>query len=589
MQAANPLLQSDLVRSFYRDLKAWLSNALLPVIMLIAAYGAIPSDWLVTWAMLALVIFVGRTVLHRAYFRAGSTPRDAERWMRYGVAGALASAALWGLASLIFLFPEARHVHWLLGAIVLGLVGGVTVMSPASLPLFYAYLGLTIGPYLIGVATQSDLTTYALGAVVLVFSITRTVAARSYRQTILDLYQLRRENLELIEALRSDKRQADEARARAEEASAAKSKYLAAASHDLRQPVHALGLFVEELRERAIGTTVPPALVWNIRSAVESVSALLGSVLDISKLDSGVVKPNMVNFRIGELLERVIAQHRPAAMAKGLDLRYRNCSAIVRSDPNLLLHILNNFTGNAVRYTSNGRILIGCRRLTYGVRVEVWDTGRGIPQAEQSAIFYEFHRLDDSGHDSGRGFGLGLAIAERTAKLLRHPLAVRSALGRGSVFCVELPYGDPLPAAVPSVAGGVPMVDITGLVVAVVDDDQAILAGMVGLLRRWGCQVISAPSGDDLLATLHRQGVSPDVLIVDYKLGKGELGPEVIERLSHRLGVTIPSVLITGDLTMASDKLGPAADVTILHKPVRAEHLRHCLAALVGEGTGERQ
>lgn len=581
MVAVDDRLNADLLRIFFRsrNRRLWTSNVLIPAVVIAAAYDVVPWQWSAAWALLHAGVFILRWTLHGAYERAEPPPSAAARWMWYGGLSVLASAAIWGLASLGFLLPEASHIlHWLLGLALLGLVSGAAVSTAAILPAFYGYVALAVGPYLIGIAAQSDPAAYASGAIVLALTATKFIVARNYRRTLEQMIRLRYDNLDLIEAMRAEKQEADVARERAEEANLAKSKYLAAASHDLRQPVHALGLFVEELRQEAVANGYSTALVENIGAAVESLDSLLGSVLDISKLDSGMVKPRIASFRIDGLLQRVVAQHEGAAREKGLAMRYVACSATVRSDPALLLRIVGNFVSNAVRYTARGRILIGCRRLHDALRIEVWDTGQGIPAAEHENVFREFHRLDDS-RDGGSGLGLGLAIAQRTARLLGHRLGMHSAPGRGSVFRIDAPYGDV--AEERRTAGTrLDQVDLTGLVVAIVDDERAIVVAMSGLLRRWGCDVVAAHSGDELLIALNRRAVVPDVMLVDYQLADGEVGTETIARARSLLKTNVPSLVITGDLLREHQSAFDAAGLGILHKPVRPDRLRQCLAEL---------
>lgn len=580
-------IYADLVGAFYQDTRFWISNAVLPLIVIAATYGTSLWPWSVAWGLVHVAIYACRLRLVRIYLRTAPPPADARRWMQYGYVSVLVTAITWGAASLAFVLPDVHHLHWLLGLVLLGLVSGAAVTAAAILPYFYTLVTVTMTPYFLGLMiTQTDRVAYAAGAVVLVYTVTRVHAAKLYHQRLVEIFRLRYENLDLIDKLRQETREAeaareraDAARERAEEANLAKSRYLAAASHDLRQPVHALGLFMEDLREQsATGAAAPPHLVDNIDSAVESLGDLLGAVLDISKLDSGMVKPNISTFCIGDILERVITHHSGAAKAKGVTLRHVRCRQSVRSDPALLMRIVGNFVSNAVRYTARGSVLVGCRRTRTGVRIEVWDTGRGIPASEHAAIFHEFHRLEDTHHDGG--LGLGLAIAQRTAALLGHPLTMQSVPGRGSVFRIAVPCGDAT-LRPDTLAAQAEQFALNGIVVAVVDDEPAILAAMSGVLGRWGCRVIAARSGAELLAALRHQASVPDAMLVDYQLANGELGPHVIERLQRELGVHVPSHLITGNLMREQLDAFETAGLHVLHKPVRPEQLRQCLIGML--------
>lgn len=577
-------LDAELTGSYLRGKSYWLSHGLLPLLIVASTYGSVPRLWSIAWGAANVVILCARLMVHWAFVRA-DPGGDAARWAPFAWAGVLASSIVWGLASLVFLLPEAHYVHWLLGLALIGLVSGASVSVASNPRLYYTLLVLMVGPYLTGVLLQPEPMTRAAGVMVLGFAVARVFSGRRYRRGLEELFQLRQENLGLIETLRVEKQDADVARERAEQANLAKSKYLAAASHDLRQPVHALGLFMDELRHQPEGAPTPNGLVGNMGSSVDALSALLDAVLDISKLDSGMIKPDIASFRVDDQLHSLVSQHRPAAHEKGLTLRYVPCTVWARSDPTLLMRIVGNFISNAVRYTARGGILVGCRRTAAGIRIEVWDTGRGIPAVEHEAIFREFHRLDDSRRDGG--MGLGLAIAERTARLLGHTLTMRSVPGRGSVFRIEVPYGtvaaeERSPAAIDE------RTRLHGAVVAVIDDELAILAAMNRMLMRWGCSVLTARTGDELLADVRRRNVVPDAMLVDYRLADGELGTDVIARVRHELAVDMPCHLITGDLMREHLDEFDAAGLGVLHKPVQPERLRQCLGEMLSRQAARR-
>ncbi|MBI3561987.1 MAG: HAMP domain-containing protein [Gammaproteobacteria bacterium] len=365
-------------------------------------------------------------------------------------------------------------------------------------------------------------------------------------------------------------------------ANRAKSRFLAAASHDLRQPMHALGLFVGQLHAM-IQSPQARKIVDQIRASVEAMEQLLNALLDISKLDAGVLSPQLEDFPLNRLLQRMETHFAHTAQAKGLRWRIMPCRQVVRSDPLLLERIVMNLVANAVCYTTCGGIVIGCRRRGAYLRVEVWDSGPGIPQEKQREIFQEFIQLNNPQRDRGHGLGLGLAIVERLARLLDHRINLVSRLGHGSCFSIELPVGNTPQAQPPPRAQTSASNPLSGLFVVVIDDEILVRSGTEGVLRGWGCHVLSAGSGDELLALLAAHERTPDLIISDYRLRENENGIEVINRLRTHYATPISATLISGDT--APERLREARDsgYPLLHKPVSPAKLRAMLNYLLSE------
>jgi CheY-like chemotaxis protein len=369
----------------------------------------------------------------------------------------------------------------------------------------------------------------------------------------------------------------------AEQASLAKSTFLAAASHDLRQPVHALGLFVGALRSVAL-----PAegirLVERIEESVVSMDGLFSAILDISRLDAGVIEARAEAFPINPMLNRICDDHASEAEEKSIALICCPSSAIFFTDPTLLERILRNLVSNAVRHTRSGRVVVGCRRSAGKVRVEVWDTGPGIPPQESDRIFQEYFQLRNPERDRAMGLGLGLAIVRRLSVLLDCPIKLRSRLGRGSCFSVEIPI-----AAGPAVSARPNALADTaeaarGLIV-VVDDEEAIRDAMYSLLTGWGYEVIAAGSGSEAMHYVARRSESPDLIICDYRLRDDENGINVVEQLRDQCNRAVPAMLITGDT--AADRLmeAQASGLLLLHKPVPNGKLRAAVVNLIAAST----
>src|SRR5712671_4451289 len=317
-------------------------------------------------------------------------------------------------------------------------------------------------------------------------------------------------------------------------ANLAKSRFLASASHDLRQPLHALGLFVAQLRGH-MKSAEGGRLVERIDAAITAMNELFNALLDISKLDAGVLAINVTDFPVAHLLNRIESTFREAAHENGLSFQLVSSSAWVRSDPILLERIVLNLVSNAVRYTTSGSVVVGCRRRGDTVHIEVWDSGPGIPEDQRRNIFGEFYRL--AGRNTHGGLGLGLAIVDRLCGLLGHPLELTSTVGKGSRFSITVALAVAHATIVEErdtveVHDTPPVVaDVSnGKLVVVIDDDPLVLDGMCGVLRTWGCRVVAAPSPDAILAGLARQDV-PDLIISDYRLAGGHAGIRAIHDL----------------------------------------------------------
>lgn len=369
------------------------------------------------------------------------------------------------------------------------------------------------------------------------------------------------------------------AKAEAEQANLSKTKFLAAASHDLLQPLNAARLFLSALAD--LEQPAPNrAMVENLDVALASVEDLLSALLDIARLDAGAVTPETSDFPIKSVLAPLATEYTPLARERGVRLVMVPSSTVVRSDMRLLRRVVQNFVANALRYTLSGRVLVGCRRRADGVSVEVWDTGPGVPGDKLREIFEEFRRLDTpsaSGRD--RGIGLGLAIVDRVARMLGHPVAVRSWPGRGSVFSVTVPFGTrhaaprPAPPTVRAAANR-----LAGVRVLVLDNEPAVLDGMRALLEGWSCTVLAATSGAEALAHI---GAGPDLLIADYHLDHGAQGLREVERLRQACGRRLPAVMVTADRTASLVEEAKIMGLPVLTKPVRPAQLRAVMGELL--------
>jgi signal transduction histidine kinase/CheY-like chemotaxis protein len=371
-------------------------------------------------------------------------------------------------------------------------------------------------------------------------------------------------------------------------ANAAKSRFLAVASHDLRQPLHALGLFVAQLR-----TPLKPEerakTIERVHASVREMNELFNSLLDISKLDAGILAPRIVEFPIARLLQKIETTFDQAAREKGLRLRVMRSDAWVRSDALLLERILLNLVSNAVRYTLQGGIIVGCRLRGETLRIEVWDSGPGIPEDQKQNIFGEFFQLPTPERDRYGGLGLGLAIVDRLRRLLNHEIELTSILGRGSRFTILVPMAAEGVTSVETIRSPHPAAfAVEGKVILVIDDAPIVLEGTSGLLGKWGYSVVTAGSDETAFIQLAARKQRPDLVISDYHLASGKTGIEAIERINAALGASIPAILVSGDT--APERLRDAKDrgYILLHKPVDPMRLRAVMQQLLKDHDGGR-
>lgn len=386
------------------------------------------------------------------------------------------------------------------------------------------------------------------------------------------------------EALESERTRAEMLRRlhqETEAASRARSRFLAAASHDLRQPLHALGLFAERLAARPRDAE-SAALVEQIRASVGSLAAQFDALLDLSRLDTGTVVPEPRELALRPELARLAAEFEEAARAKGLALRFESEEATVRSDPVLLVRIVQNLLANAVRYTERGEVALRARIDGGECAIEVTDTGPGILPERQREIFGEFVQLEGR---RGEGLGLGLSIVERTAALLGHRIELESTPGRGSTFRVRVPCAPQraAPIALPRPAHATPFAE---RVVVLVEDDLRVLEATRGLLESWGCRVLLADSTAAALEALERSGCAPEAIVADYGLGADDTGLEAIRAIRAFAGADVPAVVVSGESGIGGMPALRASGVPLLPKPVAPAKLRALLAELLRGSAG---
>lgn len=576
-------MRTEQVRLIYRNYPFTLSaNFVLSLLVAGALWGGMPAGVLLGWGVFSGALTMKGASDYRRYRHAlsGATPAAivdtaARRFSEI----AWSTGAMWGVAGLSPLLAASAQAQQILFPAITGMAFGGAAFLSTDRRLFYGYIVPMLGLTLAGVAGMNEGIRPVFAGLTLALAFATMAFAHNVHAMIQRSLVLRFENMDLIDALKLQKDQADYA-------NLSKSRFLAAASHDLRQPMHALGLLFESLRPR-IEDEPSQQLLHSITATIHTLEDLFNALLDISKLDAGVIPCDVKAVPLQGTLARIEAEFRPVAERKGLRFAMHAPApdTVVRSDAALLDRMVRNLVSNAIQHTPHGTVLVACRTRAHTVRLEVRDNGPGIPQELHKEIFQEFYQINNLERDRSNGVGLGLAIVERLSRMLNHPVSLRSAPGRGSTFAVDLPRCDAAVAAAATPAAQIfeGLQSLRARSIAVIDDDPIVLEGMHQLFDHWGCTLTAAASADELLARLAAEGTVPEIVISDYRLRDGETGAQAIARVVSFCGHPIPGVLVTGDT--APERLREAAHSghAVLHKPVRPGKLRTLLLHLLDD------
>ncbi|HLP98862.1 MAG TPA: hybrid sensor histidine kinase/response regulator [Sideroxyarcus sp.] len=515
--------------------------------------------------------------------------RDWSRLFRILTAMA---ALVWGSAWVLMYVPGDLAYQALLICVAMGMAAGAATSNPFHPPSFFIYLaGMTL-PLLGWFVWENDTTHWILFAMLSMF-ITYVVTSAQGLIRSFELSQQRRlDNEKLVGALLERKKEAESSRNAAEQANQAKSKFLATASHDLRQPLQALRLFSDALQDTAKDRETV-RLAGQIGKSVNALVDMFDDLLDVSRLDAGIVEPRKQHFTLSSLLDRLYGDFAPLAQAKNLSFQlpictggcgdHAECNVVIHSDPFLLERMLRNLVSNAIRYTDTGGVAVRCCCLPDKVELEVADTGIGIKAETLPHIFEEYYQADNPHRDRRKGLGLGLAIVRRIEGLLGNKVQVRSQPGFGSVFSFSVPLGDAVQLAEPFVITH-SQYDLDGRVVALVEDDQAIREVAADLMEQWGCKVVAGEYAEDVMRKLDIAGLRPDLLVCDYRLPHGMTAIHVIKRMRELWGSGLPAVVLTGDTASETLHEIHGSGAILLHKPIAPVRLRAMMYfALHGE------
>ena len=553
------------VRSAFDYVPATLAGNVAGVGVVTLLFAAVtPGAILVPWLAAFALLVSARGWLgwqFRQARRTGRLPRtDALRWRRWQWAwnaGTLASGALWGTTAWLFFdLGDGNQRVGLIVTVYTFCIAAVPVL--ATQPRVYlAFAALCFVPMMARLLIDGQHHSLELASILLLIFTLTTALARNFRTALRRAIDLKLRADDLTQRLSGEREAADAARLAAETArlsaeaaNRAKTQFFAAASHDLRQPLHAMGLFAEALRLRRHDDETL-SLVNSINASVHALEALFSELLDITRIDAGAVVAEPRPFAVGDLWRRLDLHHRPDAFEKGLDLRLRGHHCVVHADPVLVERVLRNLLTNAIRYTDEGGVLVAARRREGRIWLEVHDTGCGISDEERERIWEEFYQVDSASCavpcGERRGLGLGLAIVRRLASLMDAPLRLSSSRGRGSLFAIGLPLGQlapPSSQASTLAAGPGQAPSLQGRLLLVVEDDPAVRGGLQVLLRGWGARVVALATAAEAEAWVVHANEPPDLLIVDYRLEPGRDGLQVLQAVRQRFGARLSLIHI---------------------------------------------
>ncbi len=558
-------LVAEQVRAHYRQIPAMaIAPTLGGFFTVWVLWGAVDNRYLMAGMAAVTALSAARMLLYRRYFAAAAVQAAALHWRYLAVGAAALSGCLWGSAAPL-LYPPVVADYDVFLLVLLTLLPIVPVAALAEyMPAFYAYYLPCMAPFIVTLALEPGRAPRMAALLLLMMMAAMLTFARRYSRSLSEAIRLRLQLSEKSDAL--------------ERAVSHKSQFIAAASHDLRQPVHAMGMFLASLRRQGEGSE-EARFVGYLDASLRNLRGMLTNMLDTSRLEADVVKVEPQDFAIGALTRKLADEYAPLALQKGLRFHHQTVDSMVHSDPVLLERILRNLLSNALKYTRHGGIALRARHNHGGVLLQVHDTGIGIARDRFDRIFQEFAQIDNAERADANGLGLGLAISRRMARLLGQTIGVHSVPGHGSVFDIALPAAGavaPRPPAAEDRDAPAPPPMPPGLVL-VIDDDEMVGASSAALVRRWGHRALVCPSAERALAALAESGDSPDLMIVDFRLAEGASGLQAAERVRQQLGWALPVILVTGDTAPARIREAFTAGHVLLHKPVDPNRLHACM------------
>lgn len=573
------LITKDRFRLLYRFTPIMmLANLLASPVLLLLMWDIVPHKILLIWIFIVIGACTLTMVLYfylKPLFKIAETVPGQPLYFLLP----LVFGMIWGVTGVIFFTPNSMtHTAYLIIFLFGMASGGVNALS--SVWSSYAAFAISI---LLPFSTNLFLHNYShttfLGITLVTFLMIMLAISKMTEKSIISTLKIRYENSNLLKDLQKQTQQA-------EQASQNKSRFLAAASHDLRQPIHSLSLLTSAIAPE-VTSKRGKHILSQIDNANEAMLNLLHSLLDISKLDAGIINPELKVFESEEIIHSLINEFQPIAINNELELRTHNRSLLIESDPVLLKTILRNLLQNAMRYTKKGKVLLSCREKNKKIQIQVWDTGQGIPAHSQELIFAEYQQLHNPERDQNKGLGLGLSICKRLATLLDIKLTLKSIVGSGSVFTLELPVvtssqiENHQKTKVKQLMTHAKSNLLEGTTILIIDDNPSVLNAMSTLLENWQCTALAAESIDSTIKIAKSHNGSIDAIIADYRLRDNTTGVEAIDAFNKHVEKKVSGILITGDTSPERIQKLSAHGLPVLHKPIKEVHLKTAMIKLL--------
>ena len=543
-----------------------LINLLVSSALAFALWDVVSHTTIVIWLSLMIVMILFRAVgyiSYRRYFTSG----QIKKYGNYLIIGSAVAGLIWGIGGAAMLPMDNREYQLFVLFVLMSMGVGSTSSLYIFLPAFFAFFPILILPASIKLLYLGGTLPITLGLMSLIYVVAISFFNINLNRTLKESFRLRFENVDLVEQLREQKKEADNA-------NLAKSKFLAAASHDLRQPLYALSLFTSVLEELVKAPEIL-RVVAQIKTSGDSMKSMFNTLLNISQLDAGVMNPEKTNFLLQPLFNTLANNFDPLAKQKNILMHWPTEDYAVHSDRELVEQILRNFISNAIRYTDEGSITIHCKTKSGQLIISVSDTGIGISEDNKKVVFEEYKQIGNPERDQKKGLGLGLAIVQRTAELLQHEITVESQLNQGSKFSISIEQAEIEDCEVKQNLVEQEQSDAhADTLIVVIDDDTSVLEGTQILFENWGCNVITATNQEQALTLLKQKDRTPDGIIADYRLRNNETGITAIHSIHAKYHGSIPALIVTGDIAVDRLKNVDRSGIQMLPKPISTLKLR---------------
>lgn len=535
-------------------------------------WDTLPRHLLLIWLAVMCVVAALRLFEMRSYSLASDETRKSGNWGLSLWIGTLVSGLIWGCWPLLFYQHSSTEYLLLISTVFAGMVAVSAASGSLYYPSFVSFSVPLIIPLSIAHFFSDNELLRITGFLLLVFGFVNAFLAARGNSYSKELIRARFSNQLLMDRLEHEK-------LIAERAVIAKSRFIAAASHDLRQPLHAMGLFLDALRKRETNPR-QMEIINDLTESSEALNGLFNGILDVSRLDAEIIDFNPSHFYAGSLLDHLQKEFAAQAKEKEISLVIEYCDAVLFCDQILLERVIRNLLSNAIQYTSSGGVRLRCITADNRVLIRVEDTGMGIPEDHRDEVFSEYYQLSNPERDRAKGLGLGLAIVRRLCELMGLPMHMETEVGKGTVFEISIPRGEVASLPVPAVRDE-RSVTSSGQLVLVIDDEKQVLESMALTLENWGFESILADSAKSAIKKIAILGRHPDIVISDYRLRNNENGLDAVAAVRESINYWVPAIIVSGDTTPERLKEVGESDLELLHKPVVPDLLHTTLDRLL--------